>query len=91
MGLEDLSTQEFEEIKKLLKILGVFGITEEDLRYLPEALKLVKNSSTIYKPQTISEKDKQKLEEKKQKTITPEEFFKQFETDIEEFYPNGKQ
>ena len=90
MGLTELNADEFMKLQELVKLLSVFGITEEDLRYLPEALKIVKNGGSIATPKTMSEKDKKNLEEKMQKTLTPEEFMSQFKGDIEEFYPNGR-
>ena len=90
MGLTELNADEFMKLQELVKLLSVFGITEEDLRYLPEALKIVKNGGSINAPKTMSKEEKKNLEEKMQKTLTPEEFMSQFKGDIEEFYPNGR-
>jgi hypothetical protein len=90
MGLTELNADEFMKLQELVKLLSVFGITEEDLRYLPEALKIVKNGGLVNTPKTMSKEEKKNLEEKMQKTLTPEEFMSQFKGDIEEFYPNGR-
>lgn len=90
MGLTELNADEFMKLQELVKLLSVFGISEEDLRYLPQALKIVKEGGIVEKPKEMSKEDKKNLEEKMQKTITPEEFMSQFKGDVEEFYPNGK-
>lgn len=90
MGLTELNADEFMKLQELVKLLSVFGITEKDLRYLPEALKIVKNGGSIATPKTMSKEEKLDMEEKMKKTITPEEFMSQFKGDIEEFYPNGR-
>ena len=90
MGLVDLTQEEFEKTKELLRLLGTFGITEDDLRYLPEAIKKIKETQVQYKPREMTKDEKHDLEERKKKVLTPEEFFDQFKTEVEDFYPNGK-
>ena len=89
MGLSDLSTQEFEKVKELLKLLGVFGISEDDLRYLPEAIKKVKSLDQP-KQYTPSDELKKQFEDKKINATTAEDFVKSFSKDIEEIYPNER-
>ena len=90
MGIVDLTQNDFIELQKLVKLLGVFGISEEDLRYLPEALKIVRDGGLTSTPKTMSKEEKVALEEKIKKILTPEEFFEQFKDNVEEFYPHGQ-
>ena len=81
MGLMDLTDEQIAKLKEMLKILTIyFGITEEDLKYLPEALKFIKENS-VPKKFTMTDKEKSDLEDKKKKTLTPEEFIEHFRTD----------
>ena len=80
MGLMDLTEEKLAKIKELLELLSFFGITEDDLKYLPEALKLVKENS-MPKKFTMTDKEKSELEDKKKKTLTPEEFIEHFRTE----------
>ena len=65
MGLTELNSEDFLKLQELVKLLSVFGITEEDLRYLPQALKIVKEGNLPNKPKTMSEEEKKDLEDKK--------------------------
>jgi len=91
MGIVDLSQEDFLKLKEIVRLLGTFGISEEDLRYLPEAIKIVKASKLPKESPKISEEIKKELEDKKEKVFSAEEFISQFKSDVEEFYPNGKQ
>ena len=87
MGLSDLSVEEFEKAKDLLKLLGVFGITEEDLRYLPEAIKKVK-SMDAQKEYQVPKDYQEKTKEANKKALTAEDLFGMFSKQIEEIYPD---
>ena len=88
----DLTDEQIAKLKEMLKILTVyFGITEEDLRYLPEAIKIVKGSQLPLKPITLDDKQKKEIEQKYQNAYTPEEYLNGFKNEVEEFYPNGRE
>ena len=87
MGLMDLTSQDFEKAKDLLKLLSIFGITEEDLRYLPEAIKRVK-SMDAPKEYQFPENYKSKTEEDAKKAINFADLFGKFSKQIEEIYPD---
>lgn len=90
MGLADLTTEEFEKAKELLKLLGVFGITESDLRYLPEALKLVKESNMAITRKPTQE-EITKIKSKYEQMQNAEQALKALRDEkIEEFYPDGR-
>ncbi len=85
----------FETRLIVLEMLKEYGIEPEDLHYLHDALKIVKdikeNKPVIKdnKPK-IDEKTKQEYTEKASKSMTPAEFIDQFARESEEFYPYGK-
>lgn len=87
MGLMDLTSQDFEKAKDLLKLLGIFGITEEDLRYLPEAIKRVK-SMDAPKEYKLPENYKEKTDEDAKKALNFADLFGRFSKQIEEIYPD---
>lgn len=89
MGLTELTSEEFLKLQELVKLLSVFGITEDDLRYLPQALKIVKEGNAPSKT-IITEEEKKAIENKFKNITKPEDFVKSFESEIEEFYPNGR-
>lgn len=87
MGLKDYKT--YKKRQELLELLSSFGITEEDLKYLPSALKIVKEGN-INKPVEITDEQKKKIKDKLDKTLTPEQMIQAFAGETEEFYPNGR-
>lgn len=93
MGLiKDL--KELKKIKKQKEMVAFleeeYGITKDDLKYIHEALELVKNGN-VHKPYVMDEETKKKLELENKTKMTPEEFIEQFAGEVEEFYPYGKQ
>ena len=87
MGLTDLNKKELKELQKFIKLLGVFGITEEDLRYLPQAIKQVKENALPSKIQ-LTESEKKEIKQKYETKMTPQQWLDTFSGDIEEFTPN---
>lgn len=87
MGLKDYKT--YKKRQELLELLSSFGITEEDLKYLHSALKIVKEGN-INKPVEITDEQKKKIKDKLDKTLTPEQMIQAFAGETEEFYPNGR-
>lgn len=90
MGLVDLSAEELKDLQKMLKLLSVFGITEENLRELSSILNNKENTLTHAR----EEKDKEIVEKNEKNMVgkhTFEEYVSMFTGDIEEFYPDGKQ
>lgn len=86
MGLSERKKYQFESM--LIEILGKYGITLQDLIYLPEALKIVKDLKETNKPATPSVEDKKKFKEKEGHDINS--YFKNFNQFVEEMYPDGK-
>lgn len=91
MGLKDY--RKFK-LKNLLKevLEQEFGITQQDLQFLPQALKMIKEGklNNEPKPVAMSDEEKKRIKEKQDKYMTPDQMFEVFNADIEEFYPNGK-
>ncbi len=87
MGLKELDANKLNELKHFLELFEFFGITEDDLKYLPEALKKVKEMENPSKRE-LTEEQKKKIEEKNKNSMTMEDFYNKFNTDIEEFNPN---
>ncbi len=96
MGLADMTVEELEKAKEFLKMLSFFGITEEDLRFLPEAIQIVKNmknnkSNLVENTRIalVSDEEKKKIEQAfKDKGL--DLMFEQFTREEEEFYPHGR-
>ena len=89
MGITDLTQEDFAKLQELVKLLSVFGITENDLRYLPKALKIVENAQ-LPKKVELTEEEKKEMREKFDNALTPEKFMENFRGDIEEFNPNAR-
>ena len=90
-----MALSEYKKWKKrqeLLETLKEFGITEDDLKYLPEALKIVKNRELQPKEQKFvpTADEKKKIQENKESKNTPQDFISQFSGEKEQFYPYGK-
>lgn len=85
---------EFKKYKKQKEMVAFleeeYGITKDDLKYLHEALALVKESKVV-KPYVMDEATKKQIEENNKTKMTPEQFIEQFAGEVEEFYPYGKQ
>lgn len=85
---------EFKKYKKQQEMLtfleNEYGITKEDLKYIHEALQLVKNGN-IHKPYVMDEETKEKILEEQKTKMTPEQYIAQFAGEVEEFYPYGKE
>lgn len=84
---------EFKKYKKQKEMVAFleeeYGITKDDLKYLHEALELVKNGN-IRKPYVMDEKTKEEMLEQQKTKMTPEQYIEQFAGEVEEFYPYGK-
>ena len=82
--------------RELVEVLATFGISEEDIRYLPEALKIVKDMKNLpAQPVGLSEESKKQIAErqkaeKENKPTTPAQYVSQFAGEQEEFYPYGR-
>ena len=92
MGLiKDL--KELKKIKKQKEMVAFleeeYGITKDDLKYVHEALELVKNGN-VHKPYVMDEKAKEEMLEQQKLKMTPEQYIEQFAGEVEEFYPYGK-
>lgn len=96
MGLKDY--KKWQTKQNIIEVLSTeFGISVEDLRYLPEAIKYVKNEKA-FKETTpaIENKPNQvvvnnaKEEVKAITPITPEQFVAAFAGEVEEFYEDGR-
>lgn len=85
--------KDFKKYKKQKEILAFldeeYGITKDDLKYIHEALELVKNGN-VHKPYVMDENTKKEIDEKNKTKMTPEQFIEQFAGEVEEFYPYGK-
>lgn len=89
MALSDY--KRWKKRAEILDFLKEFGITEEDLKYLPEALKIVKNRELA---PVITEEQKKELEKRKKEmegAMTPVKFVNSFAGEKEHFRPYGKQ
>lgn len=91
MGLTNMSVEEFQKLQEMLKFLETFGITEDDLKEIPNMIKFYKefaNTRTSIPRKT--EKEKQLMEMQNSKIAKPEDIINMFADDVEEFYPNGR-
>jgi len=86
-----MSVEEFQKLQEMLKFLETFGITEDDLKEIPNMIKFYKefaNTRTSIPRKT--EKEKQLMEMQNSKIAKPEDIINMFADDVEEFYPNGR-
>lgn len=82
--------RKYKKQKEMLTFLkDEYGITEEDLKYIHEALEKVKELKTRT-PLVLDEKTKEEIELVKKTKMTPEQFVEVFAKETEEFYPYGK-
>jgi hypothetical protein len=84
---------EYRKYKKQKEMVAFleeeYGITKDDLKYIHEALELVKNGN-VHKPYVMDEKAKEEMLEQQKFKMTPEQYIEQFAGEMEEFYPHGK-
>ena len=82
--------------RELVEVLATFGISEEDIKYLPEALKIVKDiknqptQPTGFSPEVKEQIEKNKKALEKSKPIQPADYVSQFAGEQQEFYPYGR-
>lgn len=90
MGLKNLNRRQFKKFQEFLAFFELLGVSEEDLRKIPEIKTLLNNAKVIDKPVMISDAQKAAISQRNEKAVTPEQITEMFSKDIEEFYPNGK-
>ena len=79
--------RKYKKQKELLAFLDEeFGITKDDLKYLHEAVEVVKNKKTF----VLDEKTKEEMKEMNSQKLTPEQIVASFAGTGEEFYPYGR-
>jgi len=94
MGLK--AYRKYRRSEEIRDFLAYYGISESDLRYLHEALSIVKalksraDEKPIEAKPAPSEEQKKEFKERKEKALKPEDIVSMFADDVEEFYPNGK-
>lgn len=91
MGLRN-EYKTYKRRKEFIKFLDEFGISEDDLHFLHEALCFIKNESKEQPIKVLvpSDKEKSDFQKKIEKVGDPQKFFEQFNDEIEDFYPYGK-
>ncbi len=94
MGLKDYKV--YKRNRQIKEFFEAYGISEADLRYLPEALKAVKelkkkaDEAPVFQKAVPSEEEKKKYKERSETFAKPEDVVAMFKKDAEEFYPNGR-
>lgn len=90
MGLKDLSRKELKKVQEMLKFFDIFGISEEDLRLIPQIKVLLENKKEADKPISPSPKESKAIEEAAVLHGKPEDVIKLFTGETKEFYPDGR-
>ena len=89
--------RKYRRNEEVREFLAQYGISESDLRYLHDALAIVKTLKSRAdeapkgdKPVPTEEQKQAFKEAKEKKGNKPEDIVSMFVDDVEEFYPNGK-
>jgi len=94
MGLKGY--RKYRRDEEIRGFLSIYGITESDLRYLHDAISIVKelksraDETPISGSRSPSEEQRKEFKERKDNALKPEDIVSMFADDVEEFYPNGK-
>jgi hypothetical protein len=94
MGLKGYKA--YKRNRELLELLASYGVCESDLRYLHEALSLVKalksraDEKPIEAKASPSKEQQKEIKERQDRFVKPEDIVQMFAGDAEEFYPNGR-
>lgn len=95
MGLKGY--RKYKRRMEALELLASFGISEPDLRYLHEALAIVRElkSRADEKPTepakpVPTEEETKEIKRRRDQALKPEDIVHMFADDAEEFYPNGR-
>ena len=93
MGLKDLTHKQFKEFKKFLAFFDILGVSEEDLRQIPNiktAMEKLDALKTNRAPVVLSENEQKAITEKFKDKMTPEQIMAAFAKETEDFYPDGR-
>ena len=94
MGLKGY--RKYKRNEEFKEFLACYGITDSDLRFLHEALAIVRELKRKADERPVearpapSEEQRKEFKERKDKALKPEDIVEMFKDDVEEFYPNGK-
>lgn len=94
MGLKGY--RKYKRNVETMEFFASYGIAESDLRYLHEALSIVKelksraDEKPIEAKASPSKEQQKEIKERNGRFVKPEDIVEMFAGDAEEFYPNGR-